>query len=873
MAKLRAAFEDATHSGQKRFVIFGLSGSGKTQLTLKYADEQQDKYWGIFFIDGSSRKNASASYAEIATIGGVEPNERAAKNWLVTRDLPWLLIVDNVDSDEVSLDDLLTAGNKGCVLITSRNPANRTYGNVGVRHLELQIMEEDEANELILKAAEEPSPWSKSLVDSASMICQALGYLPLALVHAAKAILDRSCAWSEYLPLLRRQTRQIRRDWVRERSRSPSKASRRSKEDDGSMAVFSTYEILYRSLAASHERECQDAIELLHVFSYFHFQNIRLDILINAAINPFREADQKQKDSENEQALHKKLARPPRKTWSTWLRELSLVLGTYSDTPPPLPTALKNANAAGQKEFEDEVHIRLSEAVAVLTQRSLIMRHTGAAGRFSMHRLVHQWIRDRPETRVAQQLLWCQIATTVLAKSIVRPPLGDTAVERSMRRELLPHIDHARGCQRLVEDTLKENQVIVKPFWPVPKGMPGKLQAEQSGRFSRVYSECGFFSEALQLQSQLRDFLVERLGESHPFTIQVTLFTSGTLWELTRMAEATQLLRGARLMCEQTLGEDHPLTLQVSELLGSVLYMKGRWAEALAIHQANAQRMGSLYGEGHEQTLKSIRNAGRIRYRLFEYRRATELHQIAWEGMKKRLGETHLETLGCLEDLAMSYHRYEAEPSERATDGQLLESHVRMKFVLEERKKQLGKENPYTLLATLFLAMLKSELGQFDEAERMIREGLSIAARNLGDKHSAVLAARSAYSRLLIQMDRCNEAEKILREIIPKQLYQEFTDEDGDHPDRIGAMWWLVGCLEKQGRPAEALAVAEEVVQALESIGGHGKGSEHKFAKIASKTVSQLRDRLKTIPTQTETSYSQPVEAIPRFRFVKAQTH
>lgn len=39
MAKIKAAFKDTTFAGQKIFVIYGLGGSGKTELALKYAEE------------------------------------------------------------------------------------------------------------------------------------------------------------------------------------------------------------------------------------------------------------------------------------------------------------------------------------------------------------------------------------------------------------------------------------------------------------------------------------------------------------------------------------------------------------------------------------------------------------------------------------------------------------------------------------------------------------------------------------------------------------------------------------------------------------------------------------------------------------------
>ena len=843
MAKLNTAF-DTTNSSQKRFVIYGLGGSGKTELALKYAEDHQDKFWGVFFVDGSSRKNASGSYAEIATIGGVEPNERAAKNWLMTRDLPWLLILDNIDDEEVSLDDLLPAGTKGCILITSRNPSHKNYGNAGNRYLELQIMEREEANELILKAAEAPSPWSMSLKESAGAISQALGYLPLALVHAAKAILLGLCSWSGYLTYYERHTQRIRRERLRRRSKSPSNNRTSFKEDSDNMNIFSSYEILHSSLEASSEERFQDAIELLHVFSYLHFQNIRLDFLLSAAINPFKEADQREKEAREDASLQRKLLKPKPKSWSMWFRELALGLKGYLDTPPPLPAALKNPENLPQSVFEDEVHVRLSEALAVLVKRSLVMRQDRVESRYSMHPLVHQWVRERPDTGISHQSLWCQVAMTTLAKNILRPPLGDTDNERYMRRELLPHIVHVRECQTVIKKRLEENRTLVKPFWPAPKDNFGRLQADESARFSRVYSECGLFNEALQLQYRALAFLTQMLSENHPLTIRVTLFVSGTLWELTRVAEATQLQRRALQVCVESHGEDHPLTLDVADLLGSALTLKGRWAEALAIHEDNVRKMCRLYGGDHEKTLKSIRNVARLHYRYMEYDKATELHQVAWEGMKRQLTETHLETLICLEDLAMSYLRHYAEPADQVSNEQLLQSHERIEFVLEQRRKVLGKEQPYTLLASLYLAQLKSALGQHREAERMIREGLPVAERNLGEEHTAVLAAKASCARLFIQVGRCEEAEEILRTLISKPKYREMSDEDGDHPDRIAALWFLTECLEKQGRFQEALEMAEEVVDAMQKIGGHGLGSKHKFAARAQGKIIELRGKV-----------------------------
>lgn len=59
--------------------------------------------------------------------------------------------------------------------------------------------------------------------------------------------------------------------------------------------------------------------------------------------------------------------------------------------------------------------------------------------------------------------------------------------------------------------------------------------------------------------------------------------------------------------------------------------------------------------------------------------------------MKPVLGPTHLDTLATTESLAMTYLE--------SGDNPLPSAREMMEVVLEQRKKKLGKEQPYTLLA------------------------------------------------------------------------------------------------------------------------------------------------------------------------------
>jgi hypothetical protein len=228
-----------------------------------------------------------------------------------------------------------------------------------------------------------------------------------------------------------------------------------------------------------------------------------------------------------------------------------------------------------------------------------------------------------------------------------------------------------------------------------------------------------------------------------------------------------------------------------------------------------------------------------------DYNEATCLHQRAWEGMRESLGETHLETLFSLEDLSMSY--VHLGPNVAVTGSHetelLRQSDQNMTFVYEQRKAQLGEEHPYTLLAILYLARLNSELGQHEEAERMICAGLQVADRNVGKDHLTVIMGKAIYAKILIELRRFDEAETIFRTIMDKTPYRKAADKVGDHPDRLWCLWLFAQCLESQGKSRE-LDVCEHLLESCKTIGGQGLGTKHKFFPEVQEKIACLQKKI-----------------------------
>ena len=80
----------------------------------------------------------------------------------------------------------------------------KVHGTIGPRYYNFADLQENESIELLLKAADEPAPWSPSILKSAKDIGETLGHRPLALLHAGKTILARQCTLDNYKISLRK---------------------------------------------------------------------------------------------------------------------------------------------------------------------------------------------------------------------------------------------------------------------------------------------------------------------------------------------------------------------------------------------------------------------------------------------------------------------------------------------------------------------------------------------------------------------------------------------------------------------------------------------------------------------------------------------
>ena len=742
----------------------------------------------------------------------MDESVRAAKYWLSNLKTHWLLIIDNADDPGLSLEEYIPEGERGHILITTRIPSNKDYGTVGPQSFRFQGLEDDDASTLLLKTASKPAPWDSITQKLAYSITEALGFLPLALMHAGKAIMKRLCKLEDYLDYHQAEKQKVReaRDFRGFR-----------KGDSIYMNVYSTFEINFRGLQSQKTTEADDAIQLLQMLSFFHRENIRIEFLTKAAMNPALERKEQEKEAAKEAANQ---SNREKKSWSSTFSSLILQLGMFlykERTPPVLPNFLQDSAT-----FERFGDFRLNAALSELTQLSLIT-YNDINDSYSMHPVVQMWARERPEFRTGEQAVWCQAATTVLAQCILLPPLASTEADERFRHDLLPHINHVRERQKEIDQKINKNRQRCKTAWLHSQATLTRTQIGQMARFSRVYSQGGNWDEALKLQLAVKNLCLKMLGPDHTSTMLINLALSGTYWQLGQGNKAAELQEQVLQAYENSLGEKHQKTLKVMDILGESRWQQGRFTDSLKLHENAYNGMVIALGPVHEDALKAANNLGRAHAALWHPVEARNILKEAVNGMKMndQLGPAHLNTLIAINDLAMTY--MENEGGTGSTAIELEQARQLMVEVLSKREKKLGKEHPYTLWAVANLARVKAAMGDLEEAEADMRAGLLIAERNLGGQNLGTLFGRLHLGDILIKCERYQEAEEILIKVAEGHRHMALAN-DGEYPDRCKALDNLSKLYRLQGRMKEAVEKCQEAIHGLTVLGAHA----HPYMKL-----------------------------------------
>ncbi|MEV7488831.1 NB-ARC domain-containing protein [[Kitasatospora] papulosa] len=189
-------------------VLAGGGGVGKTQLAAVYA--HQSLAAGVelvVWVDASETEQVIARYAQAAywvqaaegPAGKAEQDARAFLQWLATTSRSWLLVLDDV-TDLEGLQPWWpppSSGGGGRVLATTRRHDALLSGG-GRAVVNIDTYNAEEADTYLSERLRVAN--AVHLLDAqAGKVAEALGYLPLALAHAAAYMVNEDVPCTDYL--------------------------------------------------------------------------------------------------------------------------------------------------------------------------------------------------------------------------------------------------------------------------------------------------------------------------------------------------------------------------------------------------------------------------------------------------------------------------------------------------------------------------------------------------------------------------------------------------------------------------------------------------------------------------------------------------
>ncbi|KAF7345888.1 FabD/lysophospholipase-like protein [Mycena venus] len=688
------------------YVLYGLGGSGKTQIALKFLDMmnryQTPRFTKQFFINASSRQTLDTAFKNIALSQRIGDTSEDGLQWLISEIEEWMLLFDNADDPTIDLFPFFPKCTHGNIIITSRNPQLAEHGPRS--HSRVGDMDETDAIDLLLlKAVKEKSTentqWALEIVKE-------LSYLPLAVIQAGAYISKFNCL-HQYLSIYRQNHAKIMRQHSTQ------------SHDDYGWTVYTTWEISFRQLSKA-------AAWFLQFCSLLHHDSIPEAI--------FEQAARWMINNNGQEAQ------------------------TLQEAREYLHNFLSDSGTWEQQCFMD--------IIAEIHGYSLIDKHD-IKDTLSIHPLVHSWCRDtlddEPRARecitdiigMAIQLTEDAYLFRIGLMSHIDSLIQDTATIKSMFWEQYAQIYYDSG--RFSEAEPLQQLVLERQKQLLGVDHPDTLCA--MANLAGTYCQLGRCQEAEPLEGIVLEKRKQVLGADHPDTLQAMANLAATYRQLGRYQEAEPLERIVLEKQKQVLGADHPDTLRAMGNLAATYRQIGRYQEAEPLEGIVLEKRKQVLGADHPHTLGAMANLAATYCQLGRYQEAEPLEGIVLEKRKQVLGADHPRTLNTMGNLAATYRqlgRYqEAEPLER--------------IVLEKRKQVLGADHPHTLWAMANLAATYRQLGRYQEAEPLEGIVLEKRKQVLGADHPHTLWAMANLAATYRQLGRYQEAEPLERIVLERR--------------------------------------------------------------------------------------------------------
>jgi hypothetical protein len=691
------------------------------------------------WVDASSSETIKQSLLDgaeqlISKEIAIDKSADSVLHWLSSCENEWLLIFDNADEDPDIVSKATPQGNRGNILITSRNPNARRL----VDHkcwIQLEEMEESDAVDLLLRSAFLDES-SVELRSTATTLVKELCYHALAVDQAGAVIASGFCSIHDCLQVYRTRAKELLEFPIFKAASNYDKA------------VFGTWDVSFnaieRKAQGSDAREAAaatTAILLLRIFSMFHHENIMREIFAHCSSS---------------------------EPWPTYPEDTE---GELSSTAQYLPSSLLGLDDRGNWD-----PFNFSEGIRILSSVSFI-KSNGTGSAYSVHPLVHFWTREKMVLSMQQEYCW--IATSILCGAV--QPKKKTMENTAFRARLLPHIISYRkhalkaGIQNLSHDDEMDKYEFVyyeNEYWQQSLELATQaiairkrvLGSHHKSTLDALYSTCaGYYMTSMP--DKVEQIAAEALASNArlitidpEMAIRFIYILGRSYLGYNRLDQAAVLI-GQVVEAETKLPDSKSLAyFQAKELLVHIYAAQGKLELAQEVAADTLHTAETTFGEEHTRTLASMWVLAKTLQEMKKFKEAEKLCRRIVEIRRENLGQDHLKTIQSMTNLAEILCR----------SGKLEEAEELYSKAIPNLERREGIT--YNTLCDMYnLALVVKQQGRYDEAIELMRN-VEVTARQCTSESVSVKYVRDA--KACLEMWQKEEEEEEGEE------ERDQTDED-----------------------------------------------------------------------------------------------
>ena len=665
-----------------------------------------NSFWGIFWIDASSEETARQAFVDVGkTCGANTESFEQAKTWLANARHSWLLIIDNADNHAIDYAAFFPSGNKGSIILTTRNPQCCDHATVGcedLNHLDLQ-----DAQSLLFKAAGINTFLREDKHKAAEKVVQALGFHTLAIIQAGAYIRLRFCSLEEYPAQFRQQEERLLKYHPKQAQSAYG-------------SVFATFEISATHLESSQDEYAADALSLLRILGFIHAQEIPELMFVRAreeAIAILESVSREGPRDEIDQLSDLQISRLPS----------FMMLNNYTAT--------------------DVSWWRWRETLNLLESYSFIkIKGTGEDLSFSMHPLAHKWTRIRHD--LASQKEGWRTAGSIIAFSM-RGASYDVFHEK-LRSHVTAYLDYLSPEYLANMTGLEICQTRFHLcFLLLNPNDPSKLRylldaLEKVEAWAGAHGDHGQPVQCLTAICLIAErqpckavMLLERhFDAGHVPPPHTQLILAEAYRANMQYQKATSLLE-PMAMIEERSNKTNNLILQRSKHELALTYFdNGQFEKAVTLLEQLVETQSESLAPAHHDRLAVLRNLGHAYIQTHQFEKAVKVLKQVLEVRRKVLDVTDPVLLATQHELARAFLFMGDGHYEKAAE--LLEQ------VVNIREKTLASDNPDLLASQFRLALAYNGLGSghYEKAAGLLEQVVAIEKTTLAPEDPDLLRAQ-----------------------------------------------------------------------------------------------------------------------------------